>query len=71
MVERAQWRYRDPRSHRAILIDAGHLIGTCRTALNSINANYFVTHGLKEEEVEGIIGLDHEAEILLQAIFIE
>jgi hypothetical protein len=71
VVERAQWRYRDPRSHRAIIVDAGHLLGTCRAVLNKSDVNYFVTHGLREREIESLLAVAPEEEVLLQAVFIQ
>ncbi len=71
VVERAQWRYRDPRSHRAILMDSGHLLGTCRIVLNSLNINYFVTHGMRERAMDDLLAIKPENELQIHSVFIQ
>lgn len=39
-VERAMWRYREPRSFRAIPIDVGHVLGTIAMALEATETEY-------------------------------
>ena len=57
-VERAMWRYRDPRSFRAILVDVGHAVMAFRHVARMLG---FRTHALQEmrdSEVAALLRLD-------------
>lgn len=49
-VERPMWRYRDPRSFRPVLIDAGHVVETLGLLLRAVGASPEITSAPKYDE---------------------
>ncbi|AZO59681.1 SagB/ThcOx family dehydrogenase [Mesorhizobium sp. M1A.F.Ca.IN.022.06.1.1] len=56
--DRSMYRYREPRSFRAIYMDVGHLCGTLDIVAKSLQLNCLVQHGLDDEAVGAALGLD-------------
>lgn len=69
-VERAQWRYRDPRSHRAVLLDIGHVLGQFRIVASALRLSPFVSQGVREEPLERVLAIGRDEEIVTHAVFI-
>jgi SagB-type dehydrogenase family enzyme len=65
VLERSMWRYRDSRSFRVILIDAGHVVMNFRCACESLGLTYFCGHGFSDDKVAAILKLDGTTEIPL------
>jgi SagB-type dehydrogenase family enzyme len=57
-VERAMWRYRDSRSWRAILMDAGHSLRAFRTVCQVLDIKTYPYQKFKDEEVSLIFEID-------------
>lgn len=57
LVERAMWRYREPRSFRVIFFDIGHLIATIRVVAASLGLHIIIGDGFNDAEVKKILGL--------------
>ncbi|MGO7753625.1 SagB/ThcOx family dehydrogenase [Rhizobium ruizarguesonis] len=58
VFERSMYRYREPRSFRAIYMDVGHLSGTLDVAAKALHINCLVQHGLNDRAVGELLGLD-------------
>jgi SagB-type dehydrogenase family enzyme len=58
VFDRSMWRYREPRSFRAIYMDVGHLCGTLDIVAKSLGLNCLVQHGLSEDPISKIIDTD-------------
>ncbi|MGX1166742.1 SagB-type dehydrogenase family enzyme [Bradyrhizobium sp. USDA 372] len=58
LVERAMWRYRDPRSPRAILIDVGHALMIYRTVANALGFDTYTYQKIRDSELCDAIGID-------------
>jgi SagB-type dehydrogenase family enzyme len=56
--ERSMWRYRDSRSYRVLFIDLGHLLATFRMLCCGLQIKHFVGQGIRENEVERLVGID-------------
>lgn len=57
VFDRAMWRYREPRSFRAIYMDVGHLCGTIDIVAKSLGLNCLVQHGVSEDPIAEILGI--------------
>lgn len=51
VFERSMWRYREPRSFRAIYMDVGHLCATLDIVAKTLGLNCLVQHGLSESPI--------------------
>lgn len=51
LVHRAMWRYREPRSARAILVDAGHCTQLLRRACDSLGLSHYSYQKLRDAEI--------------------
>ncbi|WP_164736863.1 SagB/ThcOx family dehydrogenase [Rhizobium phaseoli] len=58
VFERSMYRYREPRSFRAIYMDVGHLSGTLDVTAKALHMNCLVQHGLNDRAVGELLGLD-------------
>lgn len=58
LCERAMWRYRDPRSWRAFVIDIGHAEFMCGQVCASLGLNLKTCHGLSSESAACFLSLD-------------
>lgn len=56
VFDRSMWRYREPRSFRAIYMDVGHLCGTLDVVAKSLGLNCLVQHGLSELPISKSLG---------------
>jgi SagB-type dehydrogenase family enzyme len=56
--ERAMWRYRDPRSWRALVIDVGHAVGMLETVANRIGYRLVATHHGFHEPLSEALAID-------------
>lgn len=57
-VERAMWRYRDPRSFRAILVDVGHCVMAYRHVARALGFRTFAYQKMHDGEVADLLRLD-------------
>lgn len=57
VFDRAMWRYREPRSFRAIYMDVGHLSGTMDFVAKALGLNCLVQHGVSEDPIAQILGI--------------
>jgi SagB-type dehydrogenase family enzyme len=58
LVERAMWRYRDPRSFRAILFDVGHAVAAYRYAARILGFRTYAAQKMRDREVAELLGVD-------------
>lgn len=58
LVERAMWRYRDPRSFRAVLIDVGHAVAAYRHAAALLGWRTYAYQKLRDREMAELLGID-------------
>jgi SagB-type dehydrogenase family enzyme len=56
IFDRSMWRYREPRSFRAIYMDVGHLCATLDIVAKSLGLNCLVQHGLSEQPIANLLG---------------
>lgn len=61
-VERAMWRYRDPRSFRAILVDVGHAVTAYRHVARLLGFRTYAYGKMRDSEVAGLLGIDRVAQ---------
>jgi SagB-type dehydrogenase family enzyme len=57
-VERAMWRYRDPRSFRAILVDAGHAVMAYRQVARALGFRTYALQKMQDSPVARLVGVD-------------
>jgi len=57
-VERAMWRYRDPRSFRAILVDVGHAVMSYRQVAGLLGYRTYALQKMHDREVARLLGID-------------
>jgi SagB-type dehydrogenase family enzyme len=57
-VERAMWRYRDPRSFRAILVDVGHAVAAYRQVARLLGLTTYALQKMHDAEVAELVGVD-------------
>jgi SagB-type dehydrogenase family enzyme len=58
VFDRSMYRYREPRSFRAIYMDVGHLCGTLDVSAKALRLNCLAQHGLSDAKVGQLLGLD-------------
>ena len=58
VVERAMWRYRDPRSFRAILVDLGHAVMAYRHVARTLGFRTYAFQKMHDSEVAALVGVD-------------
>jgi hypothetical protein len=56
-LERAMWRYRDSRSARAVVLDAGHVMGLLAQLSEALGLGFDVTTDLDDDAVRDLFGL--------------
>lgn len=61
-MERAMWRYRDPRSARAPFVDIGHVLMAVRTATKATGLSHYTYQKFREPPLCALFGLDPVAE---------
>jgi SagB-type dehydrogenase family enzyme len=66
-VERAMWRYRDPRSFRAILVDVGHAVMAYRQVARLLGFKTYALQKMRDAEVARLIGVDQTVQPPLYA----
>lgn len=59
-VERAMWRYRDPRSFRAVVIDVGHAVQQLVELADHIGFEYIEVLGGDTRRLAAVLGLEDE-----------
>jgi SagB-type dehydrogenase family enzyme len=62
LVERAMWRYRDPRSFRAILVDVGHAVMAYRHVARALGFRTYALQKMRDSDVAELIGVDRIAQ---------
>jgi SagB-type dehydrogenase family enzyme len=61
-VERAMWRYRDPRSFRAILVDVGHGVMAYRQVARLLGFRTYAYQKMRDGEVADLLRIDRVAQ---------
>ncbi len=61
-VERAMWRYRDPRSFRAILVDVGHAVMAYRQVARVLGFKTYAMQKMRDAEIARLVGVDRLAQ---------
>jgi SagB-type dehydrogenase family enzyme len=67
LVERPRWKYPSPRVYRDICIDLGHLSQTFYLVSAWLGLGAFFTGALRDEALEGELGLNWTEEVVLGA----
>jgi SagB-type dehydrogenase family enzyme len=57
-VERSMWRYRDPRSFRAILVDVGHCVMAYRQVARMLGFRTYALQKMRDREVAELLRID-------------
>jgi SagB-type dehydrogenase family enzyme len=57
-VERSMWRYRDPRSFRAILVDVGHAVMAYRHVARMLGFRTYAYQKMRDSQVAELVGVD-------------
>lgn len=57
-VARAMWRYRDPRSFRAVLVDVGHAVAAYRYAARILGFRTYALQKMRDAVVADMLGVD-------------
>ena len=68
LVERAMWRYRDPRSARAILVDVGHAAMAARHTAQLLGYRTYSMQKMRDSAVAELIGVDPVVQPPLQVV---
>jgi SagB-type dehydrogenase family enzyme len=68
VVARTQWKYRDPRAYRAMLLDTGHLSQTFLLTSNALGLDAFCMGVIADLLIEKDLGLDGVSETVLFAV---
>lgn len=58
LVERAMWRYRDPRSFRAVLVDIGHAVSAYRHVAELLGFRTYAYQKMDDERIADLLQLD-------------
>jgi len=58
VFERSMYRYREPRSFRAIYMDVGHICGTLDVIAKGMGLNCLVQHGVSGHPISTLLGID-------------
>jgi SagB-type dehydrogenase family enzyme len=61
-VERAMWRYRDPRSFRAILVDVGHGVMAYRHVARMLGFRTYAYQKMRDREVAELLRINRVAQ---------
>lgn len=61
-VERAMWRYRDPRSFRAVLVDVGHAVTAFRHVARLLGYRTYAYGKMRDGEVADLLDVDRLAQ---------
>jgi SagB-type dehydrogenase family enzyme len=61
-VERAMWRYRDPRSFRAVLLDVGHGVAAYRHVARALGFRTYAYQKMRDGEISELLRLDRLAQ---------
>jgi SagB-type dehydrogenase family enzyme len=67
LVERAMWRYRDPRSFRAILVDVGHAVMAYRHVARLLGFRTYALQKLRDRRIAELLDVDPVAQPPLYA----
>jgi SagB-type dehydrogenase family enzyme len=67
LVERSMWRYRDPRSFRAILVDVGHAVMAYRRVGRMLGFRTYALQKMNDSQMAALLGLDRVAQPPLYA----
>jgi SagB-type dehydrogenase family enzyme len=67
LVERAMWRYRDPRSFRAIMVDIGHGVMAYRRVAAKLGLRAYASQELRDAEISELLRIDPVAQPPLYA----
>jgi len=62
LVERAMWRYRDPRSFRAILVDVGHAVMAYRRVARMLGFHTYSYQKMRDREMADLVRVDRFAQ---------
>jgi SagB-type dehydrogenase family enzyme len=62
LVERAMWRYREPRSFRAVLVDVGHAVMAYRQVARMLGFRTFAYPKMRDGELADLLGVDRVAQ---------
>lgn len=65
LVHRAMWRYRDPRSFRAILIDVGHVMMAFRVGMTRLGLSTYTYQKFDDTGICSMLGLHLEEQVPL------
>ena len=68
VVARTQWKYRDPRAYRALLLDTGHLSQTFLLTSSALGLDAFCIGVIADLLIEKALGLDGVTETALFAV---
>jgi SagB-type dehydrogenase family enzyme len=68
VVARTQWKYREPRAYRALLLDTGHLSQTFLLTANALGLGAFCIGIIADLLIEKDLGLDGVSETALFAV---
>jgi hypothetical protein len=52
------WRYRDPRSFRAVLVDVGHAVAAYRYAARILGFRTYALQKMRDAVVADMLGVD-------------
>ena len=58
LYERAMWRYRDPRSWRAVLLDVGHAVAAFRELSSALGFYSYTYQKFKDSNVAQLLTVD-------------
>jgi len=59
---RSQWKYRDPRAYRVLLLDLGHICQNLLLVATSLGAGAFCTAAFDDDAIDRYLGLDGVSE---------
>jgi len=59
---RSQWKYRDPRAYRVLLLDLGHICQNLLLVAASLGAGAFCTAAFDDDAIDRYLGLDGVSE---------
>ncbi|WP_394238501.1 SagB/ThcOx family dehydrogenase [Pseudomonas anguilliseptica] len=70
VFERNMFRYREPRTFRTPFMDVGHLIGTLELSAHGLGMKTFVHHGIDDQKIEALLGIDELSETVVYGVAI-
>jgi SagB-type dehydrogenase family enzyme len=62
---RSQWKYRDPRAYRVLLLDLGHICQNLLLVATSLGAGAFCTAAFDDDAIDRHLGLDGVSESVM------